>query len=317
MKSLPEITIVIPTLNRPQGVLRAINSINQQTYSGVIKCVVVDSSLNKETENILLANTFSNKNLEVKYINNPSSNRPIDNWIVGINEFKSGLGKFLCDDDWLHPDFLYKCYQKMEESNCDAVISNICVVKESGTIIYDYYEFSEDIISKKSVVDSILGIKKIIPVTPTAGLMKSEILVKSFFESLKHIECTKNLFGFDFFMSYFSTFEAKGTYLINESLSYSYAGADSMTLNVKKAKIAYCYIFAVIKLIEDSGYKINEHQNKILKHKLGTYKLKSRFMKEYRMLYFGSSIIPRIDMKLLLFSQIKKYYIKIIYFFKK
>ena len=62
-----------------------------------------------------------------------------------------------------------------------------------------------------------------VPVT-TANLMISEILIESFFESLKHID-VQNLW-IDLH-SYYSVFKGKGTYLINESLSFSFAGEDS------------------------------------------------------------------------------------------
>lgn len=317
MNSLPSVTIVIPTIDRPQGVLRAINSLNDQTYQGNIRCVVVDSSMNQETENILLSNSFSSKNLKIEYIKNHNSKRPIDNWILGVNEFSSELGKFLCDDDWLHPDFLLECHQTFTEHSCDAVISNISVVKENGTSVSNYYKFSKGMINKKSVIDSLIGIRNIIPVTPTAGIMKSEILVKSFYESLKQIECTQNLFGFDFYMSYFSTFKGNGAYLIDRSLSYSYAGKDSMTLNVKKSKIAYCYLFALLKLIEESNHEIDIQQKQLLQHKLGSFKLKSFFMNEYKILNYDTFLKPKIVFKLLFYSQFKKYFIKLKYLFKK
>ena len=98
---LPEITVVIPTINRPEKVITAIDSLDRQTYKGNIYCVVVDSSENDETKSLIDKQVLTKENLFIKYIKNDNSTRPIDNWIIGIEELKTEYGKFLCDDDWL------------------------------------------------------------------------------------------------------------------------------------------------------------------------------------------------------------------------
>ena len=68
-----EVTVVIPTYNRPDLVIRAINSVINQDYKEKIICVIVDSSTNQETKN----NIFQTQeqilevaNREIKYIKN-------------------------------------------------------------------------------------------------------------------------------------------------------------------------------------------------------------------------------------------------------
>ena len=309
----PNITVVIPTLDRATGVINAIESLKNQTYKGKILCVVVDSSTDTKTKESINNLDFENTELEVKYIKNNNSRRAIDNWILGIEEFNSEYGKFLCDDDWLHPEYIEKCINVFDIKNVDCVISNISIVKQDGLNIRNYYEVVEGKVSKEEVIDSFLGLKKILPVTPTASLMKSEILKNSFYESLKHIECTEKLFGFDFFMSYFPVFNGNGSYIINESLVFSYAGSDSMTLNVKKAKIAYCYFFALINLIESNDCKINKNQQEIISHKMATFNIRSLLFKEYREFNYENSFQSKLKIKKLLFSQLKKYLIKVRY----
>ena len=316
MKNKITVTIVIPTVNRADRVLIAINSLNDQKFDGKIKCVVVDSSDNDKTSKIISENSFSNKKLEVKYIKNKFSKRPIDNWLIGIEEFKSEFGKFLCDDDWLDPDFISKCLEILINKNVDCVISNISVVEENGFRVDNYYKTKTRLVDKNSVINSFLGIDNILPVTPTASLMRTNILIESFYESLKHIECTKNLFGFDFYMSYYPVFHGKGTYIFNDNLAFSYAGKDSMTLNVKKAKISYCYFFSLLNLIQSVDYKISSIQKKAIQHKLSTFNLKSLFSKEYRILKIHTSFKARLNIANLVEGQVKKYSILIKYFLK-
>ena len=79
MNDLPDISVVIPTLNRPERLLRAIKSLDNQTYKGKIICIVVDSSIDDSSEQIINNAKFSNSNLEINYIKNNDSIRPIDN----------------------------------------------------------------------------------------------------------------------------------------------------------------------------------------------------------------------------------------------
>ena len=307
MNDLPDISVVIPTLNRPERLLRAIKSLDNQTYKGKIICIVVDSSIDDSSEQIINNTKFSKSNLEINYIKNNDSIRPIDNWIIGIEEFKSELGKFLCDDDWLHEEFIQECVSVLQTESVDCVITDINVVKTNKTSIDNYYNVEKGKVARSQVVKSFLGLDKIIPVTPTASLLKTNVLVNSFYESLKHIECTKNLFGFDFFMSYFSVFNSNGTFLIEKGLSYSSAGDDSMTLNVKKAKISYCYFFALINLINSSDYKLSQDEEAMLKHKLATFNIKKIFSNDYKVLEYENKYQPKLIMRKLISSQLKSF----------
>ena len=152
---------------------------------------MVDSSIDDSSEQIINNTKFSKSNLEINYIKNNDSIRPIDNWIIGIEEFKSELGKFLCDDDWLHEEFIQECVSVLQTESVDCVITDINVVKTNKTSIDNYYNVEKGKVKRSQVVKSFLGLDKIIPVTPTASLFKTNVLVNSFYESLKHIECTK------------------------------------------------------------------------------------------------------------------------------
>tara|TARA_A100000164_G_scaffold370928_1_gene397815 strand:+ start:86 stop:1039 length:954 start_codon:yes stop_codon:yes gene_type:complete len=313
MNNLPDITIVIPTLDRPKRLLKAIQSIHDQNYLGEIKCVVVDSSKDDSSKKEIDNAIFKNSNFEIKYIKNNESRRPIDNWIVGIEELNTPFGKFLCDDDWLDKNYLNICIEQLIKNNVDCVITDINVIKEKGNNVLNYYQVKEGLVNKNEVVESFLGLSSILPVTPTAGLFRTNVLKDSFYESLKHIECSERLFGFDFFMSYYPVFLSDGTFLVSESLSSSLAGNDSMTLNVKKAMISYCYFFALINLIKMGKLSITKEQEKVIRHKLATFELKSKFSKKYKKLKIDHVYKPKLDLKKLLISQVKKYYLKVYY----
>ena len=310
------VTIIIPTVNRPKLVLRCVESIHNQSFTGFIKCIVVDSSENQKTEKIINAFKVTKNNFELVYKKNSNSLRPIDNWIFAIDDIESEFSKFICDDDWLERKFIEEKIRIIKDQNVDCVISNITIHKDFSkkkSVVNDYYNFDEGLISQYRVINSFLGLDSILPVTPTASLMKSDVFKNSFYSSLEHLDCTEKLFGFDFYMSYYSSFLGNGTYLINKSLSNSWAGNDSMTLNAKKANISYCYFFALLKLIENSAFKTTADQNKIIQHTLGVIALKGMFSKQIKKIQISTSYKTKIVFRKLILGYLKKILIKLKY----
>ena len=311
-----DVSIVIPTLNRPELVKRCIISISNQTLSKDIQCIIVDSSIGTETENAISQLKDLSANITVQYYKNLESKRPIDNWIFSIDKIKGEFAKFICDDDWLEPTFLEESLNIFNQYEVDCVISNIKIHKNFSNlneVVNNYYFFEEGIVDKSIVIDSILGLSGMLPVTPTANLMKTKALVDSFNSSLDHISCTEKLFGFDFHMSYFPVFMLKGTYLLSKSLCNSWAGEDSMTLNVKKSNIAYCYLFSLIRLIELSGFIVNDKQRENIENKLANIKIKSLFNNDIKNIIIDSSFRTKFNLSKTVLKFLKKIFIKVKY----
>ena len=316
MSKTPGISVIIPTLNRPELIIRCIESINNQTFKGEINCIVVDSSDNDKTEVAVKNFDITNKNFSLEYLRNENSVFPVDNWSYAINSLTTEYAKFTCDDDWLESSFFSDCMKIFEKNHVDCVVSNISLHKEftkGKEVINGYYKYEEGVASETQVVNSFIGVEDILPVTPTATLMKTEKLKESFYSSLKHIECTKYLFGFDFYMNYYSVFRGNGTYLLQKNLVNSWAGKDSMTLNTKMAKISYCYFFALLRLIEQSNFKTLPNQKKYIQHRLATIKIKSIINKEYKDIILPTSIKPKLVISKLVLDKIKRIYIKLLY----
>ena len=312
------VTLIIPTVNRPELVRRCVESIHNQSFTGLIKCIVVDSSDNQKTEKIINTFKVTKNNFELVYRKNSNSLRAIDNWIFAIDDIESEFSKFICDDDWLEETFLEKKIRIIKDKNVDCVMSNIKIHKDFSKkkgVVKDYYKFDEGLINQNQIVNSFLGLDSILPVTPTASLMKSDVFKDSFYSSLEHLDCTEKLFGFDFYMSYYAAFLGNGTYLINNSLSNSWAGNDSMTLNAKKANISYCYFFALLRLIDRSSFKTTTAQSKIIQHMLGVIILKGVFYKQIKKIQITTAYKPRIIFTKLLLGYLKKIFIKFKYKF--
>ena len=316
MNNKQSISIIIPTLNRPELIKRAISSVHNQTFKGLINCIVVDSSDNHETENIVNQFNITKDNFNLKYLKNDNSLNPIDNYVYAIDSLSSDYSKFLNDDDWLEEEFLQECVEVLNNKSVDCVVSNISLHREftkSKEIVRGYNKYEEGSVDQNRVINALLGIEGMLPVTPTASLMRTQELIESFYSSLKHFECTRYLFGFDFHMSYYHVFKGSGTYLIQKDLANAWAGDDSMTLNVKMAKISYCYLYSLIKLIQISNFSISKKQKKIIEHKLSIIKLKSFINYEYKSIILPTEFRSRLIISKAIKDFVKKAYIKLVY----
>lgn len=320
MEKSPSVSIIIPTLNRPKLLKRALESIQEQTFSGPIKCIVVDSSNNTKTEEVVKNLNLTKKNFIVQYQKNNFSKNAIDNYAYAIDDLSSDFSKFLNDDDWLEPSYIKECIKIFEKYSVSSVISNIRLHKEfaeNKAKISNYYKYDDGIVKENRVLNALLGIENMLPVTPTAALFRTNSLIESFYSSLEHFDCTRHLFGFDFHMAYYPLFKGQGTYLIQKDLVNAWAGDDSMTLNVKIAKISYCYFYSLIRLLEISQYNPTEKQKKIISHKIAVIRIKSFFNSDYKKIILPTDIKAKIIFSKVIKDLLKKLYTKFKYKFIK
>ena len=314
-----EVTIVIPTFNRPNLVIRAINSVIEQDYDDKIICLIVDNSTNLETKNNVIEmqqKIEKINNREIIYIKNEESSYPIDNWVLGIEKIDTKYSKFLCDDDWLNGDYVSILIGQMQKENISCAISNINLYKESANgnkIVKDYYSYDSGLVSNTNVINGYLKLDNILPATPTASIMLSEKLKESFYFALKHIECTRQLFGFDFLMNYYCSFDKTGTYITNQSLANSWAGKDSMTLNIKLSLLSYCNFFALLRLVDRFKIDLEQKQLEQIENTLFNIKFKSRFDKRFKEILLDVPYKPKINIKKIITNITKRLFIKIKY----
>jgi glycosyltransferase involved in cell wall biosynthesis len=316
---LKSVTVIIPTVNRPKLIKRCIDSVLSQDYEGSINCIVVDSSENTKTRDLcetFLLNLSKTENRNIEYIYNKDSKFPIDNWIIGSKKISTNYAKFLCDDDWLSSNFISECIYHLDKNNSETIVTNINIHQTNGNVEQDYYSLKDGLMLQDEVIDSFINRSSILPVTPTATLMVSSKFIESFKFSLEHWECTKHLFGFDFLMNYYGSFDNSNTFILKKALANSWAGEDSMTLNVKKSNISYCYLLALGRLVYKFEHELSSQQKKLFSHYLGIIKLKSIFQPELKKRLIEFPINKKIIVIKLINDFIAKSLIKIKYKFK-
>jgi len=308
------VSIIIPTLDRPELLKRAITSIYNQTFKDKIEIYVIDSSSTEETQMLCEKYSFM-ENRNLNYIRNNQSNFPIDNYVVGAKYISGDYSKFLCDDDWLEPSFIEESIKLMEIKGASCTVSNINLIKRSGKNEINknnYYKIHDGEVSLNDIYNFILKDKSL-PVSDSASLMRSSKLKEAFISSLKNIECSKIQYGFDFYINYYSVFDKSKTFFLNKSLVNSWAGDDSMTVNAKLSRVSYCNFFAFLKFIELFEIDVGEKNMDLIKNKIAIVKLKSYFSKDLKILIPEISYKGKFIFSFIFIKYIKKILIKFKY----
>ena len=104
------ITIVIPTFNRSGLLLRAVDSVRQQTWPNW-KLVVVDNASADDTPEVMAELMRSDG--RIRYHRHPENIGMLANWEFAISQVDTAHFSLLCDDDYLLPDFFQAAAREM------------------------------------------------------------------------------------------------------------------------------------------------------------------------------------------------------------
>lgn len=135
---MPTVTVAIPTLNRANYLVQAVESVLAQTFSN-FKILVVDNASTDNTRAVI--RSFSDTRLE--YTCNDHQLGMIDNWNHALKLCNSDFVCILGDDDQWLPEFLEKSISVLRNhpsvgftfSHCNKVDSNGAFIQRWG---YDF-----------------------------------------------------------------------------------------------------------------------------------------------------------------------------------
>lgn len=127
----PLVSILIPTNNRPELVVKAIESALSQTYKN-IEVVVTDNSSSFVTGELIGAIDDP----RLKYIKNDSNIGPILNWRKSLDAASGEYCILLPDDDhFINPFYVADSVSIAEKNNVDLVITNCLLGYPSRTAV--------------------------------------------------------------------------------------------------------------------------------------------------------------------------------------
>jgi glycosyltransferase involved in cell wall biosynthesis len=137
------VSVIIPTYKRKvEYLLRAINSIKDQTYKNIEIVIIDDNEQNSayRYEVMSLMTQFEN-DTNVKYIKNPKNMGGSLARNVGINVSRGEYITFLDDDDEYLPDKVEKQVEFMIKNNCDMSFTDLKLVNTNKEVV-DYREYN-------------------------------------------------------------------------------------------------------------------------------------------------------------------------------
>jgi len=118
MINYPKISVILPTYNRPEYLLRAINSIINQTYKK-IEIIIIDDSNDqiKIEDNKRLINKLNNQKIKYIKTDSPSGGSGARN--LGIENANGEYIAFIDDDDEWLPTKLERQLEQFSKSELD------------------------------------------------------------------------------------------------------------------------------------------------------------------------------------------------------
>ncbi|MBG9612218.1 glycosyltransferase [Bacillus cereus] len=136
--SLPLVSVLIPTYNRPNYFKIALDSVLAQDYPN-IEIIITDDSTNDETYSIVapLINSFSN----IHYYKNNVRLGGVKNFQNAFLQSKGDYINFLMDDDFFHPkkiSTMMNYYLKDPEQKIKLITSYRQPVDGEGNLIPDF-----------------------------------------------------------------------------------------------------------------------------------------------------------------------------------
>lgn len=138
---VPLVSVIITTYNRPTYLLRAINSVDKQTYKNIEIIIVDDNNSNSdarcETQKVINEYRGLTKLIYIKHDKNKNGATARN---TGIKNSSGDYIAFLDDDDYFYPDKVEKQVKILKnlDEQYGGIISNFEIFRNGKKINYPY-----------------------------------------------------------------------------------------------------------------------------------------------------------------------------------
>jgi len=153
MSSEPEVSVVIPTYNRPNRLRRALDSIENQTY-GNLETIVVDDHSDKEMHPITQDYSSSCNIRHLRHEENRGANAARNS---GIETASGDFIAFLDDDDTWEPKKIEKQVSTAQESEAGVVYTGIKHIGSGGETLQETIPDEVEDITTKLLYKNVVG----------------------------------------------------------------------------------------------------------------------------------------------------------------
>lgn len=224
-KTIPLVSVGIPTYNRPEGLERTLQCIGQQSYSNLEIIISDNCSTNEDVLPIL--QKFAAKDSRIQYFRQVSNRSIVPNFQFLLDRASGKYFMWAADDDFWDTNFIETCVLGMEERD-DVVLAmpDMKIVNMEG-------------VAQPSSLDR--GFMQPNMFIRSFNFVKSKDENKYFFCGLYRTEMVKNIpfnnsWGGDHLFIYEALTKGKFLFLPGQSNFYYYRGGSSTNMNrVRKA----------------------------------------------------------------------------------
>ncbi len=302
-----EVTLLIPTYNRAELLDKCLQSVSEQTFDGKIHCIISNNNSSDNTKDVVANWKNKNKNFTLTFLNNEESLEPIDNWMQTLKYIDTDYSKWLQDDDWMEREALETMFIDLQNYEPNTLIYNCNIyLKDSfQKPLKNYYRNETKKLTTGDVIDHVLQLAPVFPVSPTASIMKSKYIEEAIIFGQSNNICTKKLMGNDLIMNFFGVFNELDTYYINKTLFNFYGGDDSISLVNNPKILSHCYLRSLALMIEHNSTTLTKHQKNIISHRVFATKFRGRFNKDYKSIQDVNGFDPSMSL-----SETYKYFKK-------
>ncbi len=137
---MPKISVIIPAYNVEKYVEKTLKSLKDQTFKD-FEAIIINDGSTDNTEKII-KEVLQDTKFHWKLINQENQGVSVAR-NRGIIESKGEYICFLDGDDYYHPTFLEKMYNKAKEKDYDVVFCNYSLVNENGKTIREVKQKKE------------------------------------------------------------------------------------------------------------------------------------------------------------------------------
>jgi glycosyltransferase involved in cell wall biosynthesis len=152
-----DISIVIPTYNRPEFLPRMLDSVLAQSFRNFEIILINNGSTDNQTDEICLS--YKLRDTRVRLLSIMDNQGPAGARNLGISNAKGKYIIHLDDDDYCEPDHLALLYQLITEHEADVAISG-CVDEMDGKILSKHEYEGVFVWDKQNAVSEFLKREK-------------------------------------------------------------------------------------------------------------------------------------------------------------
>jgi glycosyltransferase involved in cell wall biosynthesis len=228
---MPLVSILIPTYNRSDLVLRAIHSAINQTIKDV-EIIIVDNCSTDNTKSILDKIIDDNPKINLKAYYNDKNIGPVLNWKKCVELAQSPYSKILFSDDLISEDFLERSLSEIINPNCGLVYTSAIIGTSpwQGSISYQAFN-SNCQIKKNCFLHLTTFSNSFCPVSPGAAFFRTSDLSNSIYTEISDINFDFKTTGAGVDWLIYPLIALKYDYVsyIKDPLSFFYAHSDSIS----------------------------------------------------------------------------------------